>query len=204
MLTTIVDSLCLPALETLIFDIDTRDAVEDTITPLLTRSQNPPLQKLSIAFSSQLNGPSGIFYGHGAMVTNWNFLAELDDLQILQVGGLVLEPLVALLGAPEEDNSDQWFCPNLQSLALRNCRAHGDGRAKLVQMVEARNPETGDPVSIDGVVPVKLRHLELHDCGLGQDVIGWLNRRVDSVVCPEPLEMCVLYRPIFVSPFPRS
>ncbi|KAI0088846.1 hypothetical protein BDY19DRAFT_1089545 [Irpex rosettiformis] len=188
MLTTIVDSLCLPALECLVFDVDTRDAVEETISSLLDRSQTPPIEKLSIAYSSHLNGPSGIFYGQGAMVTSWQFLLELEDLQILQVGGSVLEPLVVALGTPEDDNQDRWFCPNLSSLALRNCRAHGDGRAKLVHMVDARNPETGGPVAVGGVTPVKLRHLELHDCGLGQDVISWLDRRVESVVCMEPFD----------------
>ena len=58
-------------------------------------------------------------------------------------------------------------------------------------MVEARNPESGSPMAVSGVTPTKLRHLELHDCGLGQDVISWLHRRVDSVVCVEPFELYV-------------
>ncbi|KAI0694203.1 hypothetical protein BC835DRAFT_1415455 [Cytidiella melzeri] len=189
LLANLVDSLSLPVLETLVFDVDTRDAVEDTLSSLLVRSHNPPLQKLCIAYFLNASGPSGIFYGQGAMVTSWQFLAVMEDLHTLQVGGSALEPLVSLLGAPEDDNQDQWYCPNLVSLALRNCRAHGDGVAKLVQMVEARNPDSGAPVSAAGVTPVKLRQLELYDCGLGQDVVRWLDGRIDVVSCVEPYEV---------------
>jgi hypothetical protein len=188
LLTDLVSSLVLPALETLVYDVDTRDAVEDTVSSLLLRSQNPPLQKLSVAYSLSLNGSSGMFYGQGAMVTSWHFLAEMEELRTLQVGGAALEPLVALLGAPEDDQQDQWYCPKLDSLALRNCRAHGDSVAKLVRMVEARNPDSGTAVQAAGVTPVNIKHLELYGCGLGQDVASWLDERIDVVLCVEPLD----------------
>ncbi|KAI0341461.1 hypothetical protein BDW22DRAFT_1359033 [Trametopsis cervina] len=189
LLSGLVDSLSLPSLETLIFDIDPRDTVEEMLSSLLARSQHPPMQKLSIAYNGNLTSPNGVFYGQGAMVTSWQFLAEMEDLHTLQVGGSALEPLVSLLGAPDDDNMDQWYCPNLISLALRNCRAHGDGVAKLVQMVESRNPDSGTtPITAGGVTPVKLKHLELYDCGLGQDVVRWMDGRIDSVSCYEPFE----------------
>lgn len=193
LLTGLVDSLSLPSLETLIFDVDTRDAIEDTLISLLTRSANPPLTKLSLAYvSSSASASSGIFYGPGAMVTSWQFLADMDDLQTLQVGGSALEPLVNMLGAPEEDTADPWLCPNLRSLALRSCRAHGDGAAKLVQMVEARNPDGGTGANgggAGGVTPTKLKHLELIDCGLESDVVRWLDGRIEDVVSVETYDV---------------
>lgn len=187
LLVNLVDSLSLPSLETLIFDVDTRDAMEDTITSLFARSTHPPLMKLSLAYSSN-SGASGIFYGPGAMVTSWQFLGDLEDLETLQVGASALEPLVSLLGAPDEETTDPWICPNLRTLALKNCRAHGDGVAKLVQMVEARNPDNGGAGNAGGNPVKHLKHLELVDCGLGSDVVRWLDERVDEVVCMEPVD----------------
>ena len=129
------------------------------------------------------------------MVTSWQFLADMEDLQTLQVGGTALEPLVNMLGAPEEDTADPWFCPKLDSLALRGCRAHGDGAAKLVQMIEARNPDGGNAAAGvvagggGGGVPVKLRHLELIDCGLESDVVSWLDGRIEDVMCVETYDV---------------
>lgn len=192
LLSGLVDSLSLPSLEILIFDVDTRDPMEDTLTSLLARSSHPPLTKLSLAYvSSSNNASSGIFYGPGTMVTSWQFLADMENLQTLQVGGCALEPLVNMLNAPEDDTGDPWLCPNLKSLALRGCRAHGDSAAKLVQMVEVRNPDNGagGAGGAGGATPVKLRHLELIDCGLESDVVRWLDGRIEDVVCMETFDV---------------
>jgi len=189
LLTTLLDSLALPALESLSFDVDARDPIEDTLATLLARSGTPPLMHLSLSYALTAPG-TALYYGGGALITSWHFLNEMDQLRTLQVGGAPLEPLVGILGAPDEDPGvgDRWVCPNLVTLAMRGCHAHGEGVPKLVQMVEARNPDSGAAFNQGGVAPVKLKHLELHDCAtLGLDVVQWLKERVDEVVCTEPV-----------------
>jgi len=120
-------------------------------------------------------------------VISWTFLADLNSLESLHVGGTPFEPLLTALGAPDEDQT-AWFCPNLTSVGMKNCHVHSEGVAKLVQMVEARNPEASTAtVTVNGVSPKKLKQLELHDCAnLGQDVIEWLKARIDDVEYTEP------------------
>ncbi|KAI1796059.1 hypothetical protein LXA43DRAFT_1160470 [Ganoderma leucocontextum] len=193
LLSSLVESLMLPALDTLILDIEARDPIEDTVSGLLTRSGNPPLTRLSLSYGANTGPHAGFYWGSGAGVASWHFLSELDHLTALQVGSAPLEPLISALSAPDDDNGqDRWLCPNLATLAMRGCHAHGDGVAKLVQMVEARNPDTGGggPAAgamFGGVTPVRLRHLELYDCtALGPDVTKWLKTRIEEVVCTEP------------------
>lgn len=190
LLAGLVDVLTLPAVDTLSIDIEARDPIEETLTNLLIRSSHPPVARLSISYGLH-TAAAGIYYHAGSAVTAWNFLGEMDALRTLQVGGAPFEPLVAILGTPEDDGQDQWYCPNLVALSMKACRpSHSDGVAKLVQMVEARNPDPASgavPVSAGGITPVKLRHLELYDCTpLGLDVIRWLNGRITDVVCTEP------------------
>ncbi|EGO29108.1 hypothetical protein SERLADRAFT_365133 [Serpula lacrymans var. lacrymans S7.9] len=180
----LVDSLILPSLDMLNLDIEAREPVEDTISNMLTRSNNPPLRHLSVAYGN--TSSTSIYYGPGGVVISWTFLSELNHLQTLNVGGTPFEPLLTALGAPDEDQT-QWSLPNLTALAMKNCHAHGDGVAKLVQMVESRNPDTGNAAIVNGVSPTRLTQLELYDCAsLGQDVINWLKKRVEEVVCTEP------------------
>ena len=192
LLSSLVESLMLPALETLILDIEARDPIEDTVSALLTRSGNPPLTRLSLSYGATPGPHAGFYWGAGAGVASWHFLAELDHLASLQVGSAPLEPLISALSAPDEENGqDRWACPRLRTLAMRGCHAHGDGVAKLVQMVEARNPDAGGGggggAVINGVAPTRLRHLELYDCtALGPDVTQWLKTRIEEVVCTEP------------------
>ena len=188
LLSGLLDSLCLPALESLTVDIDAREAIEDTITNFLVRSNHPHISQLSLSYSVNLGHGSGIYYGGGSVVTSWNFLADMDHLVTLQVGGCPFDPLITSLAMPP-DEQDQWYCPNLASLSMRGCHTHPtDGMAKLVRMVEARNPSEGVlPMSALGVTPVRLRNLELYECAaLGQDVVRWLNGRIEDVVCTEP------------------
>ncbi|KAJ3479775.1 hypothetical protein NLI96_g8826 [Meripilus lineatus] len=191
-LTALVESLSLPALEDLVFDIDARDPVDEIISSLVARSNNPPLTSLSILYAGPHSTGSGIYYAAGALITSWGFLADLDQLKTLQVGGAAFDPLVSVLASPDDDGQlDRWLCPNLTSLRMRGCHAHSDGVAKLVQMVEARNPDTsvgGTVFQANGASPIKLRCLEVHECGtLGVDVVEWLKVRVEDVVCTEPV-----------------
>ena len=202
LLSNLAESLILPALDTLILDIEARDPIEDTVSSLLTRSGNPPLTRLSLSYGSHTGPHAGFYWGSSAGVASWHFLTELDHLAALQVGSAPLEPLISALSPPDDDNGqDRWMCPTLSALAMRGCHAHGDGVAKLVQMVEARNPDGGGgggpggggggggatAAAFGGVVPVRLRHLELYDCtSLGPDVTKWLKTRIDEVVCTEP------------------
>lgn len=181
----LTDSLVVPSVDSLTLDIESRDAIEDTISNLLTRSNKPPLSHLSVAYGH--GSQSTLYYGSGGVVISWNFLADLSTLESLHVGGTPFEPLVSALSAPDEDQN-MWLCPNLVSLAMKNCHSHNDGVVKLVQMVEARNPESSTAaITVNGVAPIRLKQLELHDCAnLGQDVIKWLMARVEDVVCTEP------------------
>jgi len=180
----LMDSLILPALESLTLDVEARDPIEDTISNLLTHSNNPPLAHLAVAYS---NNSSSFYYSSGGFIISWTFLADLSSLESLRVGGTSFESLLTALGAPDEDQN-AWFCPNLTSVGLRNCHAHSEGIGKLVQMVEARNPDASVPtLTVNGVSPTQLKQLELHDCAhVGQDVIQWLKARIDDVECTEP------------------
>jgi hypothetical protein len=183
-MTQLADSLVLPALDALNLDVEARDPIEDTITNLLQRSNNPPITRLSVSYGS--SSSSTLYYGPGGIVISWGFLTDLNHLQSLNIGGTPLEPFLTALGMPDEEQT-HWACPNLTTVAMKSCHAHSDGIVKLVQLVEARNPETGSATMVNGVVPTRLQHLELYDCAtLGQDVIEWLKKRVDEVVCTEP------------------
>ncbi|KAI0938662.1 hypothetical protein AcW1_001666 [Taiwanofungus camphoratus] len=189
LLSSLVESLIVPSLDSLILDIDAREPVEDMVSGILARSNGPPVTRLSLAYGLSA-GTSSFYYGAGAGVASWQFLGELDHLRALQIGSAPFEPLLAMLGAPDDDGQDHWVCPNLVALAMRGCHVHGDGITKLVQMVEARNP---NPVAGGGgfapgvIAPARLKRLEMYDCAaLGPDVMKWLKTRIDDVVCIEP------------------
>ena len=108
-----------------------------------------------------------------------------------------MEPLLVLLTGPDEENNNEWLCPELTVLTLRLCHPQNDGIAKLVSLVDARNPDLTDghaPVVAVGVVPTRLKSLELNDClTVGVDVLGWLKSRVEEVIVIEPAyERCVI------------
>ncbi|KAF8548828.1 hypothetical protein OG21DRAFT_1515876 [Imleria badia] len=183
-MSTLTDALVLPTLDVLSLDIEARDPIEDVITNLLQRSNNPPVTELSVSYGNANN--SALYYGPGGIVIAWNFLAEMNHLHSLSVGGTPLEPFLVALGTPEDELA-HWICPNLKTVTMKSCHTHPDGIAKLVQLIEARNPETGTATMVHGVTPSKLRHIELHDCAsVGPDVLEWLKRRVDEVICVEP------------------
>ena len=71
---------------------------------------------------------------------------------------------------------------------------------KLVVAIESRNPDSGsvglgggwggstNDLSLGGDSSVKrLKHLEMHDCDLGVDVERWFERRIERVICVDPL-----------------
>lgn len=195
LLSHLVDSLVLPALNDLTIDIEAREPIEDIISNLLTRSNNPPLKALSVAYGSN-NNASSFYYGPSGVIISWtSLLMELIHLESLHIGGTPLEPLLSTLARPDDDAQQMttWACPKLEVLGMRNCHAHSEGLGKLVQMVEARNPSSsvgganGSSGAVGGGTPVRLKKLELHDCAsLGQDVVQWLESRVGEVVCTEP------------------
>lgn len=189
LLTQLVDTLVLPSLTSLTLDIESRDPIEDTLSSLLTRSCSPPLSHLSIAYGTASNA-APFYYGPGGIVISWNVLAELFHLRTLEVGGTPFEPLLTALGPPDDDSNSltTWACPGLESVSMKNCHSHGESVAKLVQLIEARNPVGGAQAqAVGGVTPVRLKTLELLECpSLGQDVVRWLEHRVERVVCTEP------------------
>ena len=188
LMASLIDSLVTPSLCTLTLNIDARDPIDDSISNLVARSSHPAIHSLSIAYGS--NGPP--FYG--GLIASWGFLNDLNHLRMLQVGGTPLDPLFAMLGAPEEEGLGV-MCPFLEHLGLRGCPAHSDGVTKLVQMVEARNPDNASPSTSafgGSATPVKMRRLEMYECTvLGQDVLVWLKNRIDDVECVDPpFERC--------------
>ena len=190
LLTQLLDSLTLPSLESLTLDIEARDAIEDIISNLLTRSGRPPLQHLSIAYGVAANAAT-FYYGPGGLVITWTgLLSELIHLKSLCIGGTSLDPLLTALGSPEDDpNQTQnlaWACPSLETLGLKSCHANAESVTKLVQMVEARNPEHGSAHAVGGVTPVRLNRLELYECtSFGEDVVQWLRTRIEEVICED-------------------
>ncbi|KAL0581575.1 hypothetical protein V5O48_000504 [Marasmius crinis-equi] len=156
--------------------------------------------------------PTSMYYGAGASIMSWAFLTDMNQLESLRVGGTQMDTLLSALGAPDDDllsgsaaaagvappgagANNSWLCPYLTELALKHCHAHSEGVAKLVQVVDARNPNgshtgTGSgAMVVNGVSPTKLASLELHECAvLGPDVMDWLKARVDDVMVTEPAE----------------
>ncbi|EPQ53554.1 hypothetical protein GLOTRDRAFT_44756 [Gloeophyllum trabeum ATCC 11539] len=178
----LADHLITPSLTRLALDIEARDPIEDTITNLLARSNNPPLTHFALAYAN-----SGSYYFSGSIVS-WGFLADLPFLKSLKVGGAAFETFLMTLASPDEDHNNQWICPGLTTLGLKSCHGHQDGLGKLVQLIDARNPEGGGvgPVHA-GVSPARLKKLEILECvPLGQDIVSWLKRRVDRVIWAEP------------------
>jgi len=203
----ILDNIIVPSLAALTLDMEPRDGLEDMISSLLARSVSPPLNLLSLSYSS------APYYIGNTLTTT--FLNELD-VTTLQISQTIVEPLLVALSAPDEDNNDQWICPHLNTLCLRSCHTshQTDLVQKLVQMVDARNPlvpgHTGasGPSSVPTAssfgfvatqgstsstmsptssgVPARLKCLVLYDLGgIGDDVLEWLRSRVDEVTCTE-------------------
>jgi hypothetical protein len=157
LLSQLVDNLVLPAITAITYDIETRDPIEETITNLMSRSDQPPLSSLSIAYGVNAT----FYYGAAGGVISWNFLLDLNELRCLKVGGTTFEPLLVALTRPDEDQH-RWYCPKLTHIFMKGCHAHGEGAAKLVHMIDARNPAGG---SSNAHAPVdRLKHLELHEC----------------------------------------
>ncbi|TFK41790.1 hypothetical protein BDQ12DRAFT_396590 [Crucibulum laeve] len=201
LLSGLVDTLILPRLRSLTLDIDARESIEDIVTGMLTRSGKPAVEHLSVGYSPG-NTSAHFYYSPGGMlVTSWTtLLRELPQLKTLQLGGTALEPLLGALSGPDSDAYSGpgqpawagWVCPILESLSLRNCHAHNDGVQRLVGMVGGRNNTGGGGGAGSGNTntngtPAQIKTLELYECtSLGADVIEWLSKHVEEVVCTEP------------------
>ncbi|KIM56708.1 hypothetical protein SCLCIDRAFT_131949 [Scleroderma citrinum Foug A] len=216
LLANIADVLVCPALQTLGVEVDLnaqinggmgmgmgghagmgREPVEETAIGLVRRSGHPDVTSLYIAYTTCSSSSLGM--GLGGSVISWSFLGEMASLEKLEVGGTQLEPLVGALRGAGGAGAGNLVCPRLKSVIVRDAQGHPDAIAKLVQMVEARNPDvlpsdTGGGAGAatgtgggDGTIPSKLRKLEIWDCvPLGADVVDWLKRRVEDVVIVDP------------------
>lgn len=82
LLAQLIDTLAVPQLRSLDLDFDSpREPIEETITTLCTRSQNPILKTLAISYggpSPPGPGGSNFYYGYVAAgnVVSWHFLAD--------------------------------------------------------------------------------------------------------------------------------
>ncbi|KAJ7460090.1 hypothetical protein B0H11DRAFT_167410 [Mycena galericulata] len=215
LLSQLIDTLTVPQLRALDLDFDApREPIEETITTLYTRSQNPLLKSLAVSYGgpsppagSPGAGQSTFYYGYVAAgtIVSWGFLTDVGGaLEVLKVGGAALESLIGTLAAPDDSGlipgtqqpTPEWACPRLRELYMRGCHAHAhahDGVGKLVKMVDARNPAGGGAANAGsgsgtGAV-ARLARLEMDDCGqMGGDVVRWLEGRIGAggVVCTEP------------------
>ena len=59
LLANLLESLLLPALDTLILDIEARDPIEEAVSALLTRSGTPPLTRLSLCYGASAGAHAG-------------------------------------------------------------------------------------------------------------------------------------------------
>ncbi|KAI5119078.1 hypothetical protein M0805_005496 [Coniferiporia weirii] len=208
-LTPLLDALITPALDALTLNID-REAPEESIAALLARSGAPPISFLSLAYQSQLG--MGPYYGDAPGLVPWGFLTSLPHVRTLQIGHTALDVLMDALARVDED-AGEWLAPQLEHLALRNCHAHGDSVAKLIALVDARNPPHAGAAHPNGVTnvgigggtagiagpmpplpiggagqPSRLKSLELYDCAtLGDDIVRWLQSRIPDVKFSEPV-----------------
>ncbi|THU89534.1 hypothetical protein K435DRAFT_821368 [Dendrothele bispora CBS 962.96] len=193
LLTQLIDTLILPNLHELNLDVDARDPIEDTIVSLVGR--------MASSTSSNPNNMSMLYYGGGSYIMSWTLLNELSQLESLRVGGTPMDSLLSALSTPDDDlmtgsaaaaagagapvptGGNNWLCPNLVELGLKQCHAHPEGVGKLVQMIEARNPVGGGQGTVvNGVAPVRLKSLELYESAtLDPDVMQWIDSRVDEV-----------------------
>ena len=80
----LVDNLTLPSLAYLAYDIEARDFIGETITTLISCSNNPPLATLLITY----NPGTAFYYGTVAGIMNWGFLMDAPELRTLKVGGM--------------------------------------------------------------------------------------------------------------------
>ncbi|KAF9441247.1 hypothetical protein P691DRAFT_684604 [Macrolepiota fuliginosa MF-IS2] len=166
--------------------------------------------------------PSFMYYlPPTGLISSWRLLlSRLPSLHTLRIGGTPVESLLTALGSNDDiDGSgvNGWVVPRLEVLKMRcgpgpGCGALGgfgghvgqmqaglysEGVGKLVQFVEARNPEPGGSGGSGGgggnstlaMAPTiqaggvaRLKYLEVQDCELGQDVERWLGGRVENVV----------------------
>ncbi|KAL4073399.1 hypothetical protein J3A83DRAFT_4090975 [Scleroderma citrinum] len=203
LLAHLVDVLVCPALETLGVEHGGmgREPVEETVIGLVRRSGHPEVTSLYIAYSTGSSSSYAYHYPHPGSVISWSFLGEMASLEKLEVGGTPLEPFVGALSPQDDDTGTvigivgNLVCPRLKSVVVRDAQGHPDGIAKLVQMVEARNPDdlptngigAGGGGGGDVSIPTKLRKLEIWDCvPIGTDVVDWLKRRVEDVVIVDP------------------
>ncbi|KAJ7937595.1 hypothetical protein B0H13DRAFT_2176493 [Mycena leptocephala] len=210
LLSQLVDTLTIPQLRVLDLDLDApREPIEETISRLYTRSQNPLLKSLAVSYGGPSPPSFQDRYVAAGTVVSWAFLGNIGGtLEVLKVGGAAFESLIGTLAAPDDTGlipgaqgqpTPAWACRRLRELYLQRCHAHvhavHDGVRKLVKMVDARNPAGGGSANAGsgsggtGAV-ARLVRLELDDCGfqLGGDVVRWLEGRIGKggLVCVEP------------------
>ncbi|KAG7092531.1 hypothetical protein E1B28_008881 [Marasmius oreades] len=173
-----------------------------------SRLSNLDCSPSSSSYPASTGSPSSLYYGTGTIVS-WAFLTDMNQLESLRVGGTPMDTLLSALGAPDDDllsgsaaaagvavpggtTSNSWLCPNLSEVAMKHCHAHSEGIGKLVQFVDARNPDTNvtgtgsGAMVVNGVAPTRLATLELYECAaLGPDVLEWLKGRVEDVQVSE-------------------
>ncbi|KAJ6573728.1 hypothetical protein B0H10DRAFT_1963844 [Mycena sp. CBHHK59/15] len=203
LLSQLVGTLTIPQLRALGLDLHApREPIEETISRLYTRSQNPLLKSLAVSYGEPSPSPFDGYVAEGRFVS-WAFLGNIGEtLEVLKVGGAALESLIGTLAAPDDSGpipggqgqpTPVWACRRLSEIYLRRCHMHAhaerDGASMLVKMVDARNPEGGGSGPGGTGAVARLMRIELDGCGLqlGGDVVCWLEGRIGKggLVCDE-------------------
>ncbi len=145
LLTQLLESLTLPILDSLTLDIEARDAIEDIISGLLTRSNRPPMQNLSIAYGVAANAAKFLLRAGRTCHRMDCTSGGASPPQNAHHRRHIARAPPHLLGYPEDDpNQSQtlaWACPALEFLGLRSCHAHNEGRDEAG--ADGRGPQPG-------------------------------------------------------------
>ncbi|KAJ7923916.1 hypothetical protein B0H13DRAFT_1706905 [Mycena leptocephala] len=173
LLSQLVGTLTIPQLRVLSLDLHApREPIEETISRLYTRSQNPLLKSLAVSYGKPSPSSFDGYVAEGTGVS-WAFLGIIGEtLEVLKVGGAALESLIGTLAAPDGSGpipggqgqpTPVWAC-------RRRCHMHAhaerDGASMLVKMVDVRNPEGGGSGPGGTGAVARLMRIELDGCGL--------------------------------------
>jgi len=174
---TFMNALVLPVLKIVALDIEAKEVlIDNVLSELYERSGQPPVHTLKFSWvSSATSHPYHSPHSSQPNGFPTRFIEKTrDSLKALAIAKGVADVILAEL-LPEEGDV---ACPRLTSLTFKQCHSHSDSVAKLIKIVEMRNPggTTGT-----GFLS-RLTKLMWSESGpLGSDVLEWLRERVDEV-----------------------
>lgn len=177
LLSTLLEALTTPALETLGLGFEPREPIEEAIASLLTRSGGPPLSRLTLSYT----GASPFYAGLGTPGA-WAFLAGAPAIRVFSVGQSSFENIVSALARPtsapmamSDDEDDDGPVPVPPGVAVG--AGNGDGDVGVI----AADIEPGT-----WLVP-SLERLSLRSCHTGSD--SAIQKLIKLVEARNPLQI---------------